>query len=376
MKFRTELILSANDLPDLWNEVVAKTNILLSEEFLKALQESQPLNMQNYFSAFYLDDKIIGGVLLQYLDFRKHDVFSEKSFLNLNNSAVKIYAGELLIVGNNLVTGQNGFYFNLDLITKDEAIKLLANATELIQKKVRKADLVLFKDFEKLLAENLEYSLGKDFKAFSVQPNMILDVDEHWKTYGDYLQSFSTKYRTRAKSARKKLGTLEKKELNLELIEKYQKVLYHLYLEVAEEADFNTFILPENHFYALKKNLQHNFKVFAYIQNHEIVSFYSLFINYEEIDTYFLGYSKIHQKPQQLYLNMLLDMVEFGIINRKKSIIFGRTALEIKSTIGAKPQEIYGLIKHRNYILNLLSKTLITRLNPSKNWVQRSPFKQ
>ncbi|SFI13530.1 hypothetical protein [Halpernia frigidisoli] len=375
MNFRTELILNANELPSKWNSIVAKNSILLSTKFLKALQESQPKNMQNYFAAFYKDEILIGGALLQYLDFKKHEIFRKSSFLNLNNLTVKFFANSVLIVGNNLVTGQNGFYFDLNLISKIEAIKLLEESTNLIQQKIKKSSLILLKDYEKELSETIKSNLMKDFNSFSVQPNMILELKQNWKTFDDYLENFTTKYRTRAKSAIKKLGKIEKKELTLAEIKENQKILYLLYLNVANDADFNTFIIPENHFFTVKKHLKDNFKVFAYFENGEILSFYTLFINHEDVDTYFLGYDKIYQKSKQLYLNMLLDMVNFGILNQKKNIIFGRTALEIKSTIGAKPQQIFGIVKHQNSFLNLILAKSISNLNPSKPWIARQPFK-
>ena len=376
MNFRTELFLNAYELPLKWDSKVAKNNILLSSAFLKALQESQPKNIENYFVAFYNGDQLIGGALLQYLDFNNHEIFKNPSALNLNNLVVKFLSRRILILGNNLVTGQNGFNFDLELISKTQAIRLLEESTIVIQNKIQKANLILFKDYEKTLSKIIKNYLPKGFISFSVQPNMVLELYPQWKTFEDYLQNLNSKYRTRAKTAKKKLGEIEKNELSLEDIFKYQKKLHQLYLEVAKEADFNTFLLPEKHFYTLKKYLQENFKVFAYFENGKILSFYTLFLNYENINTYFLGYDKVHQKSRQLYLNMLLDMVDFSIIEKKKNIIFGRTALEIKSTIGAKPQKIFGIVKHQNIYLNLILKKLISNLNPSKPWIARQPFKR
>jgi hypothetical protein len=376
MNFSTELILNADELPSNWNSIVAKKNILLSFGFLKALQESQPYNMQNYFVVYYKDEILIGGALLQYLDFKKHEIFNKSSFLNLNNHTMRFFANSILIVGNNLVTGQNGFYFDLNYIANREAIKLLEESTKLVQSKIKKRNLILFKDYEKELSEIIRINLPKDFNSFAVQPNMILKLKSTWKTFEDYLQDFTTKYRTRAKSAQKKLGEIEKRELTLDEIKHHQENLHLLYLNVANEANFNTFLLPKNHFYSLKKYLEDNFKVFAYFENDKILSFYTLFINHKDIDTYFLGYDKLHQKNKQLYLNMLFDLVNFGISEQKKNIIFGRTALEIKSTIGAKPQEIFGVVKHKNPFLNLILKKSISNLNPSKPWITRQPFKE
>jgi hypothetical protein len=118
-----------------------------------------------------------------------------------------------------------------------------------------------------------------------------------------------------------------------------------------------------------------NFRIFGYFLDDEMIGFYSLILNNEDIDTYFLGYDKDLQKEKQIYLNMLLDMVEFGINEKYTRIIFGRTALEIKSTIGAEPFEIFGLIKHNNSLINPFMERIFPSLSPKTDWVQRKPFK-
>lgn len=73
---------------------------------------------------------------------------------------------------------------------------------------------------------------------------------------------------------------------------------------------------------------------------------------------------------------MLLDMVEFGIRQRFKRIIFGRTALEIKSTVGAAPVEIVGLIRHTHPVINLFMEKVFSSVSPKADWIQRNPFKK
>jgi hypothetical protein len=72
---------------------------------------------------------------------------------------------------------------------------------------------------------------------------------------------------------------------------------------------------------------------------------------------------------------MLYNMTEFGIEHQFKKIIFGRTALEIKSSIGAKPVMMSGFIKHQNKIINKYIDKFFTRLEPKVAWQQRHPFK-
>jgi hypothetical protein len=273
-----------------------------------------------------------------------------------------------------MLTGQNGFYFDAAKITFEQVVPLLDRAVQKMQKDIRKTSLIIYKDYQFNFVNYFQSKNHQLYFRFSVQPNMILKINESWTVYEDYLNDFSKKYRTRARSARKKFENIEKHEMNLDEIQKHQDEMNILYQNVAENAPFNTFFLAEHHFECMKKNINENFKVFGYFLNQKLIGFYTLILNNQDIDTYFLGYDKEIQKERQLYLNMLLDMVEFAISNKSKRIIFGRTALEIKSTIGAEPIEIFGLIKHNNSLVNLFMKRIFIGLNPKKEWIQRKPF--
>ena len=185
----------------------------------------------------------------------------------------------------------------------------------------------------------------------------------------------NTKYRKRYKVARKKAGNVVKRELTTEDIELHSDRLYELYKNVSDNAKINTFILPKGHFFALKKQLKTNFKVFSYFLNEELIGFYTLILNNDMLETYFLGYDEEHQYSNQLYLNMLYDMAEFGMLKSFKSIVYARTAMEIKSSVGAKPQRMNVYLKHTNGLMNAFLKQIFRLMNPKQDWEERHPFK-
>lgn len=366
---------TAGDLPENWNSVIGKHNIMLSGEYFKVLETSAPDNMQCFFIGFFKQEQLIGGALVQYLDFLKHKTFQKNEIgYGLKNRIARTFSRDIMILGNNMLTGQNGFYFDVTEITVDEIIRMLEKAVQHMQKEVRKTSLIIYKDYRPAFADLFQKHRPGYFR-FSVQPNMILNLKEHWKTFEDYLGDFSTKYRTRARTARKKLSGTEKRELHAGDIKKYAQEMNLLYQHVAEHAAFNTFFLAENHFVSMKENLGENFKVLGYFSEGLLIGFFTMVINECDIDTYFLGYDRTCQKEKQLYLNMLLDMVEFSISHRYRRIIFGRTALEIKSTVGAEPVEISGFIRHRSFLVNLLMKYIFPSVSPRTEWIRRKPFK-
>lgn len=376
MYYNFKIFNSTKELPKEWNSIIGQHNIMLSEEYFRVLEKSKPINMKYSFVGFFSDEDLIGGALFQYLNFIEHKSFQKGEMLcSIRNFLAKQLSKDVMILGNNMLTGQNGFYFNTLKISTEKAITLLKEASKGVSNVFGKTSLVIYKDYQKSFLKNFDKEKFKSFYRFSVQPNMILNIKPEWKTFEDYSNDLSKKYRARLKSAKKKIDGIQKRELDIESIKKYRNEMNILYQNVAENAPFNTFFLTENHFESMKQNLKDNFKVFGYFFNEKLIGFYTLILNNNDIDTYFLGYDKEIQKEKQIYLNMLFDMTEFGVSNQSKRIVFGRTALEIKSTIGAEPVEIFGLIKHNNKAINPFMEKIFTSLNPKVGWIQRKPFK-
>ena len=63
------------------------------------------------------------------------------------------------------------------------------------------------------------------------------------------------------------------------------------------------------------------------------------------------------------------------MVNKKvKAINFGRTASELKSSVGAKPQDLTIYLRHKNTIPNRILSLFLKRIQPS-DFKQKEPFK-
>jgi len=252
-------------------------------------------------------------------------------------------------------------------------------ASESLKKRFEKAGrnihIVGFKDFEKEKAEEMALAGMKSHYQFSAQPNMVFDIREEWHSEVDYIQSFSKKYRDQYKRARKKLDGIEKRKLNVAEIILNETTIYDLYEIVAKNAPFNTFFLAKNHFRVLKEQLGHDFLFYGYFLDEKLIGFSTLIKNGKVMDTYFLGYDPKVQKEKMLYLNMLYDMVAYSINKGFKKIVFARTALEIKSSIGAKAVDMFGFVKHETKIIDHWMEPIFNYLEPEAKWNERNPFK-
>jgi hypothetical protein len=68
-------------------------------------------------------------------------------------------------------------------------------------------------------------------------------------------------------------------------------------------------------------------------------------------------------------------MIGYSINKGFNRIVFARTALEIKSSVGAKPEKMYGLMQHSNWFINLFIGKLFRYFEPEMIWMERNPFK-
>ncbi|UUC45711.1 GNAT family N-acetyltransferase [Flavobacterium cerinum] len=378
--FTYKIYTSSTAIPENW-DTLANSNIFLSKAYLKVLEKSAPVNMICHYIGLYHQEELCGIALSQFLDLNKVESFGERDNClktSVRNFVFRNFSAHVLFIGNNMLTGQNAFAINDKINTADAIALLLASVNdlkEIFRKRKTKIHLTVFKDFDQSAISHFDIPEFASFYRFTTQPNMIFDIREEWKNETDYVDSLLKKYRDQYKRARKKATGITKRKFTLEDIKTHSDIIHQLYHNVARNAPFNTFFLAENHFYKLKKLLQDDFFFYGYFLDDKLIGFNTLIKNGTVIDTYFLGYDESCQRDKMLYLNMLYDMICYSINQGYKKIIFARTALEIKSSVGAKPLEMFGYIQHSNPFINRYISKLFRSLEPETVWQERNPFK-
>lgn len=370
---------STTQLPEKWNELAVAT-IFLSREYLTILEKSAPANMSCHFIGLFENENLVGIAVSQFLDLNQLESFGDRDQCiksSLRNIAFKNFCSHILLIGNNTLTGQNAFIIS-ENANGTEVLKTLKKAVlalkEIFKKRGTKVHLCSLKDFFENELPLFEIPEFDPYLRFTTQPNMLFAVRENWKTEEDYVAALSKKYRDQYKRARKKGSGLTKRQLSLEEIIAQEEVIYDLYYHVAQSAPFNTFFLPKNHFAVFKEQLQENFLFYGYFENEKLIGFNTLIKNVSDLDTYFLGYDDSVQREKMLYLNMLYDMIGYAIKEQFKTIIFARTALEIKSSVGATPLKMYGMMRHDNKFINRRLDFFFRYLEPETIWKERHPF--
>ena len=378
--FSFKIYNSTVQLPLKWDDLAIST-IFLSKKYLEVLEKSSPDNMICHFIGIFENESLVGVALCQFLDLNKLESFGERDKCvktAVRNIIFGNFASNVLVIGNNMLTGQNSFAFS-DIIDKKKALRTIHAATAEL-KNIFKArginiHITTYKDFNKEEIKDFDIPEFKNDYQFSTQPNMVFSINENWKSEQDYIDSLSKKYRDQYKRARKKAALIEKKKLELPDIIALEDTIYELYFHVAKNAPFNTFFLPKNHFRVFKEIFNDKFLFYGYFLNDELIGFNTLIKNGKVMDTYFLGYNDSIQREKMLYLNMLYDMIAYSINKNFKEIVFARTALENKRCVCAKPIKMYGLMAHRECMVNVFLPKIFTYLEPETIWQERNPFK-
>jgi hypothetical protein len=368
---------------EIWRNLDCESNVYFHRSFLKAIEENHPDIIFSYIILIDKDKKPIAFASIQIVDFYIDTIKNDIEILirKLKNIGRKFHIIpdkkplKLLICGNTFVSGEHGVFIKQKQ-DKKLLIKKLAKAILHFSNadKKLKIDAFLLKDFineSLLITDEL-----KDFNyhPFSVEPNMVLNLDENWQNFDDYLASMKTKFRVKARKAYKQSSAIRIEEVTKEDLVNQLPEITALYKKVASNADFNLGNFNLETYTKLKEKFGENYILKTYWLNHKIVGFISGVINQNSLDAHFVGIDYELNREYAIYQRMLYDYIEIAISKKLKTINFGRTASEIKSSVGAEPRDLTMYFRHKKSITNRILKLLLQRIQPTP-FQQKFPFK-
>ncbi|HMZ67670.1 MAG TPA: hypothetical protein PLF66_26525, partial [Leptospiraceae bacterium] len=191
----------------------------------------------------------------------------------------------------------------------------------------------------------------------------------------DYMDAMVTKFRTKARTAIRKSEELTIRNLTLSEIDSLKNKIESLYLQVQEKSSFWFGALNANSFLYLKQNLGEDFILKGYFLGNELIGFSSSFLFDSILDANYVGINYELNRDFAIYQRMLYDYIDLAIERGCKELRFGRTAEEIKSSVGAVPVPMKLFIRHKNPIANRILKAIVATIHPS-SYELRKPFKQ
>ena len=366
-----------------WLRFVPETNLLLKPSYLRLLEETQRGEMEFIYAILHKDDRLIGACYFQVVRFLGTNLlpyFPESgsnvllnAVMNIGKRVVAKIDMPLLVSGNLFITGEQGTYF-LPQFTELERATYLSHTIDNILRQRKYIKAVLFPDMYEPSGDFDVPFLKNKYQRIYVEADMSMNLPASWHTFDDYLQAISSKYRVRAKKIMQNSQKLSGHEMTADEIEQQLDRFFSLYKQVADKAFFNIAKFPASYFVAQKRLNPDMYKLFGYYLDDVLVGFMTVFILPNKTEVHFCGIDYSINKDLSLYQRMLYDIVKFATENDLRELHFGRTAPEVKSTIGAIPHPMYGYLKYRNPIINSIMGIFAKRLKP-REYILRSPFK-
>lgn len=289
---------------------------------------------------------------------------------------IRPFSLKVLLVGNAFTTGSFSLLQNTELISAEAWVEMVEKwQWEVFLKERTDIGAVLWKDFNSKELADFKFLENRDYLKFEVQPTMILDLPNTWNSFEDYLAAMQSRYRTRMRKVFKKGEEVQARWLDAEEIKANIDKMESLYMQVVAPSNFKMTTMPVSHLWKLAENANTGFKVLGFFAPEGMIGFISFYRFKEALYAGYMGIDRETQMTYDQYLRTLLELIKAGIEQDFKSVYFGRTAMEIKSSTGAVPENLYLFAKHRNKSLNAMLKPLVLKLCEQEEWNQRHPFK-
>lgn len=360
-----------------WNTINPLLPFFQTHQFLAKVEAIQK-DLQFRYVLVSKEEKIIAALYVQLLDFSFKNLVNygtEKS-TGVKSSFKKYIASKnakLLNLGNVFFTGDKGVICQNDEIIIPLIPKIFKAIHKTFADKKPSAFLVAniyLQDEAKCI------NFGNSaFHPFNTEPDMFMTVDENWKSFDDYMNALSSKYRVRSKKVLTTSAEIIQKEFSIEDIKHNKEALSNLYNNVVNHVAFNMAILNIDFFEEMKLLYGEKCTILGYYLKDELVSFACLFhADSTTLHVHYIGLNYDINKEYKLYNRMLLDFVKFAIEKEKRNIHFGRTATEIKTTIGAEPKALHAYLKMNNRLINTTLPYFLNRIKPTE-FIARNPFK-
>lgn len=369
---------------DVWDELNCSQNLYFSSNYLNALEKNN-----SHLSYFYLilknkNEKAIAFANVQIIEFKFDTIGRDSSNLFKKITSIgrklSIFPKEkplkIIICGNSFVSGEHGIFIkkgeNKRLILR-KISKGILHYTE-YNNQENPVDIFMMKDFivDSLSVTKELLSLG--YYDFNIEPNMILKISPKWQNFDNYLAALKTKFRVKAKKAIKLSNNLVTKDITLLNFEEHLLKMTELYKKVVTKAAFNLGEFKLQTYKSLKTKLGDSYILKSYWIEDKMVGFMSGMINKKNLDAHFVGIDYEFNKQYAIYQRMLYDYIKIAIDNKIELLNFGRTASEIKSSVGAVPQDLTVYIRHKKSIRNKILKLFLLKIQPTE-FNQKFPFK-
>lgn len=350
-----------------WDEVTLGQQVFLSRRYLEALERAQTPTLEHRYALAFAQGRPVVAIAMQIVDVsadRLRPATASGLIEGLETDELEQRLRQRVLVCGNMFTGgldgvafAHGFDRELGWRAVAEALYRVRRAEKLNGH----TNLVVVKDLDEAAKDDSRTLEQFSYRPMAGGPTMELQLDPAWRTHDDYLGSMVSKYRSAVK--RKVFAPIEEagcrvERLSVDEVRRSKERLQHLHLAVQDSATVRPVTVGVEYWPAMAW-LDEVCQVQAIRRGEAVLGFLLLQRVGDALHAGQIGFDREVAKELPLYLRLLHTSVEEGLRQRVSRVVLGRTALEPKARMGAKPVETSLWIRHRLPVVNALTRGLV-----------------
>ena len=374
---RIELLEDPGRLPQAWDARVRGASHLLQRSTLSALATAALPGTRMFCGLAWLGEDLVAAGVFHLVPFeprRTGRTVAESHWVTgafLRLTGLSGGPPHLLLCGHWLHTNAPGFTCDAARIDPGRGLQAMMGKVRRHARRSVALEVIKGPDLPDG-GRSLE-SLGHH-RVDAAQPTMSLAIQPSWKSWDDYLQQMHKKYRQRARAARKRGSQLEREVLTAQQIGQHAADIDALLDSVLEHAEVVLIPPRAATLSALKRVLGARFEVALYRFEGRAVGFAACLMREDALEGLLVGLDPVANRDLKTYQNILYDFVERAIAAELPVVELGRTALEIKSAVGAQPSSFPLWVRHPNALMHWLLGFAAARVRPT-TWSPRHVFR-
>lgn len=377
---------SVRQLPaETWDALVAGHSACLSRRFLECLEEAGPENLRMHYALIHRDGLPLAALACQSLDLDAGSLGSRKEaepskLRSARDKGLSRIHQRILICGNLLGWGPQGVAF----APEADPAELWPAVAEALYR-IRRADklfgdagLVMIKDVAELQGTADEPLKRFSYRPVDTEPNMVLRFKPGWSSFEDFLGAMKSDYRS---GIRKQIRDVENAGITVERLDadgaaRHGGAIHGLYMQVHEKQKMRLVTISPDWIPALAARFGAEFRTTILRREEKLLGFITTLKDGEGAIGYYIGFDKEEAaQGTPLYLRLLYAMVEDALALGAAWASLGRTALEPKAKLGAKPQPLRCYLRHRVPAMNAVVAALLRAVPEPAQPPERKPFK-
>jgi len=358
-----------------WRKVTPHDSLFFSPRYLRVLEEAGPENLRQCYALIFREKEPVAAVAAQCVSVsiaRLRKTSTAKDPLSRHEE-------KMLVCGNLLSWGMHGISFapNVDHEPLWPAVAEAIYRLRRVDKLFGDTAVVMVKDIPDAYASSATALSRFSYRELETEPNMVLEISPKWKSYDDYLASLTSKYRKQSKQIEKEVDAAgcTVTEIKSPEIAKHAEQLHALYLQTHKNARLRLVTLPVAFLPTLAQELGDDMRFTVLKKGDTLLGFVTTVKDGETAVGYYIGFDRKSNAEFPIYFRLLQSVIGHAISLGCTRLSLGRTALEPKARLGARPDPMRIWIRHRIPMLNLIVRGLLHTIDDHEEPPERNPFK-